>query len=141
MAGVRDSITIKLELDAQLATSKKARLVGLINNELSFGDLRDGHYHKRGWGMNQAKIIGVKLTEVKRSPHPGRDSNLDVEELGISVVSAPSNPEKRRFIMRGKVVGGIKAAIGRRIEARLTMDQLRALRNTCDRWLNEYEGA
>lgn len=36
------------------------KFVERLKQELEFNDLRDGHWHKTGWGMGKSKVIRVE---------------------------------------------------------------------------------
>lgn len=132
-----DTLYIRLDFDEPISEADKARFVGLVAEEMEFGDLREHRYHKTGWGMHKARVIKVARYMPKRDPHPGRNSNLLLRVSGVDAAIFPEDPVRGRFVLRGKIVGGLKSAIGRTVEGRLTAARARSIRDDIDRWLSQ----
>lgn len=136
MTKTRDSILVRIDLDAAISNEEKNRLVELIATEMEFGDLREQRYHKRGWSMGHSRVINV-IRVGKPAPAP-RSRNIEIEGIVLDSAVSPDNPVSGRFIARGKVARGLKSIIGRTVEVRLDAVQAKSLSEDAARWVKEY---
>lgn len=110
-------INVELQFDAPMSLSEESRFVKLLAEELTFGDNDGTRYRKSGWGMGQARCIKVGAVKLKAKQRASRDSPLVVELYGDYGAVAPG--EKRgHFKLYGRVIEGIKSALGRQVEVR-----------------------
>lgn len=138
MSEIRDTIWIRIGLDEKLPEREKERLVGLIAEEMEFGDLRDNRYNKTGWGMGTSRVVKIIRYHPKATQHPGRERDFELKGMGFNGALSPDNPVTGRFILRGQISKGLKNVIGRTVQAHLTMKQAVSLRDDLSRWIKEY---
>lgn len=132
----QEKMILEVTFNRSLANDgERERFVKLLADELVnvYGPMEDApegygeRIVKRGWGMGQSMVIGLK--QIVKPPRALMNQDLVVKLDGTTGASWPNDPIKGRFILRGKVVEGIKAALGRTVRIDLTFGQADHLRD------------
>ena len=135
---IHDSITVKLDFDtASLTDSERRGFIEALRKEMEFRWDENGTCVNSGWGMNRSRV--VKITEVEPPARANYRGHLEADARhGVGGISFPDDPVRGRFLLRGKIVAGLKTAIGRVVEARLTYEQARMIRDDLNLVLEKY---
>jgi len=130
---VEFTFTRALDSDAD-----RDRFVKLLSDEIVVVYGKDDNYPemdiqkvvKQGWGMGQAMLIGLKRMVNGKPERAHMNQDLGVSLVPrIAAARMPEDPVHGRFLLRGRVLSGIKPARGRMVEIALTHDQLQTLVN------------
>lgn len=136
---MNDTHTMYLELgfNGPVNEDERKRLTELIAEELEFGDLRNHHYRKQGWGIGTSLIIKVREYRPQRD-QSGRERDLEIHLDAAVGVTWPDDPIRGRFNLWGRVKKGIRPAIGRRAIIKLTMDEANTLVNDLSAYMLKH---
>lgn len=129
-------VTFNRHLDSDADRNRFAQLLAdqLVNE---YGDMPGmpssygQRITKRGWGMGQSMVIDLR--RVDGGAHIAKRAYMN-QDLVVKLSSglgamAPEDPVKGRFFLRGRVVEGIKSAVGRPTRIDLTFAQAEGLCN------------
>lgn len=116
----KESIYVRIDFNKPVSDTERKQFIEYMADQLEFGDLRNGHYHKSGWGMGHSLVIKVREYMLDRSGPKANKLTVTMDDgiVGGSTIS-PGDPIHGRFRLYGHITKGLRSVLGRGVEIEL----------------------